>query len=138
MITIQKIDHIGIAVTELVPAIRIYERILRKGPDHCEVNAEQNVRTAFFKVGEVNIELLEDMSINGPIAQFIGRNGHGGIHHISLSVDDIVAKLAELKASGFQLIHEQPVKGANGKLVAFVHPKSTGGVLLELSQESKG
>lgn len=130
----QKIDHIGIAVTDLAQAVSIYETIVGKGPERFEDISEQKVSTAFFTVGDVNIELLAATATESPIAKFIEKNGRGGIHHICLHVDDIVAKLGELKKAGFRLIHERPVMGAGGKLVAFVHPKSTDGVLLELSQ----
>lgn len=133
--TPNKIDHIGIAVSDLNQAIATYTTLLGKSPDHEEEISREKVKTAFFAVGETNIELLEATSPESPIAKYIEKQGRGGIHHICIEVDDIVAKLAELKANGVQLIDEIPKKGAHNKLVAFVHPKALGGVLLELSQK---
>lgn len=130
-----KIDHIGIAVTSLVESIPLYTALIGQGPNHFEEVVSEKVKTAFFKVGESHLELLEATDPTSPIAQFLAKNGRGGIHHICVTVDNIHDKLAELKAAGIQLIHETPKQGAQGKLVAFVHPKSMGGVLLELSQE---
>lgn len=129
-----KIDHIGIAVENLEEMVALYTTLLGHAPEHFEAVADQKVRTAFFKAGEPNVELLEATSPESPIAKYIAKQGRGGIHHICFQVVDIHAKLAELKQSGFTLIDESPRQGAHGKLVAFVHPKSTGGVLIELSQ----
>lgn len=131
----KKVDHIGIAVPNLDEAVKTYTALLGKSPEHFEEVAEQKAKTAFFAVGETNLELLQSTSPGGPIGKFIEKNaGRGGLHHICLQVDDIEAALAEYKKAGLQLIDEKPRVGAHGKLIAFVHPKSTGGVLIELSQ----
>lgn len=132
----KKIDHIGIAVEDLEAAVKRYTQLLGKAPEHFEEVAEQQVKTAFFSVGESNLELLESTSPEGPIGRFISKQGRGGIHHLCVEVEDIEATLAAYKEAGLQLIDETPRIGAHGKKVAFVHPKATGGILLELSQES--
>lgn len=134
---VQKIDHIGIAVEDLADVTSLYELLLGKKPDHSEEVPDQRVKTVFFSAGESNIELLEATSADSPIAKFIEKNGKGGIHHICVEVGDIYAKLDELKKQGVRLIDESPRLGAHGKLVAFVHPKSMGDVLIELSQTQK-
>lgn len=131
-----RIDHIGIAVSNLKEAVSIYTRLLGKGPEHFEELPEQKARTAFFAVDDSNLELLESTSLDGPIGKFIERQGRGGIHHLCIQVDDIEATLAEYRRQGIKLIDEKPRLGAHGKKIAFVHPKSTGGVLLELSEET--
>lgn len=133
---LKKVDHIGIAVESLDQAIPIYTTLTGHAPEHFENIPSENVKTAFFSVGETNLELLEATSPGSPIAKFIQKNGRGGIHHICVAVDDIEAKLKELKDAGVKLIDEKPKMGAHNKLVAFVHPKSMGGVLVELSQEN--
>lgn len=133
--TFKKIDHIGIAVPDLEEAVATYTALLGKAPEHFEEVAEQKVKTAFFAVGESNLELLQSTSPDGPIGKFIEKNGRGGLHHICIQVDDIEATLAEYKKQGILLIDQTPRVGAHGKKIAFVHPKSTGGVLLELSQK---
>ena len=132
---LKKIDHIGIAVEDLQKSVNIYKTLTGVEPDHFEEIVSEKVKTAFFTVGESHLELLQATDPESPIAKFIEKNGRGGIHHVCVQVDDIRAKLAELKASGVRLIHEEPIAGAHGKLVAFVHPKDMGGVLIELSQE---
>lgn len=127
---IQQIDHLGIAVKSLDDAIPFYEKSLGL---HCHGREEvesQKVKTAFFDCGGVHIELLEPTSPESPIAKFIEKNGEG-IHHIAFRTDDITGQLGQAAANGVRLIHEQPFAGAAGKLVAFLHPKSTGGVLTE-------
>jgi methylmalonyl-CoA epimerase len=131
----KKIDHIGIAVENLDEAVKTYTALLGKKPEHYEEVLEQKAKTAFFGVGETNLELLQSTSPDGPIGKFIEKNGRGGIHHICLQVEDIEKTLEEYKKAGVQLIDQKPRVGAHGKLIAFVHPKSTGGVLLELSQK---
>lgn len=135
--SVQKIDHIGIAVENLANAMPLYELLLGKKADHMEEVPDQRVKTAFFSAGESHIELLEATSEDSPIAKFIEKHGKGGIHHICVEVGDIYAKLDELKKQGVRLIDETPRLGAHGKLVAFVHPKSMGDVLIELSQTQK-
>lgn len=129
---ILKIDHIGIAVKNLAESARLYE-MLGIQSTGSEVVAEQKVKVSFFPVGGSEIELLESTSPNGPIARYIEKNGEG-IQHLALRVDNIEEALAELKANGIRLIDEKPRYGAGGAKIAFVHPKSTGGILLELSQ----
>ncbi|HOQ41184.1 MAG TPA: methylmalonyl-CoA epimerase [Smithellaceae bacterium] len=129
---ILKIDHIGIAVKNLEESARLYE-MLGIQSTGSEVVAEQKVKVSFFPVGDSEIELLESTSPDGPIARYIEKNGEG-IQHLALRVDNIEAALAELKANGVRLIDEKPRYGAGGAKIAFVHPKSTGGILLELSQ----
>jgi methylmalonyl-CoA/ethylmalonyl-CoA epimerase len=134
-VLLKKIDHIGIAVPKLDEAVKLYTAISGHAPEHFEEVADQKVKTAFFSVGESNLELLEATAPDSPIAKYIEKQGRGGIHHICVAVDDVAKKLVELKAAGIILIDEKPRRGAHNKLVAFVHPKSTGGVLIELSQE---
>lgn len=128
---ITKIDHIGIAVKDLNQVVAYYENTLGLHCEGREEVASQKVRTAFFHVGEVHIELLEPTDETSPIAKFLESRGEG-IHHIAFGTDDIVGQLAGAKASGARLIHEVPFEGAANKLVAFLHPKSTYGVLTEL------
>ncbi len=128
---IQQIDHLGIAVPSLDAAIPYYENALGL---HChgrEEVASQKVRTAFFDCGGVHLELLEPTDPESPIAKFLEKNPAGGIHHIAFAVDNISGQLERAKAAGVRLIHEVPFEGAANKLVAFLHPKSTFGVLTE-------
>jgi methylmalonyl-CoA/ethylmalonyl-CoA epimerase len=134
---LKKIDHIGIAVESLDQYIPLYNALTGSKPNHFEEVTDQKVKAAFYDVGESSFELLEATADDSPIAKFIAKNGRGGIHHVCVEVDDIELKLAELKEAGVRLIDEKPRQGAHGKLVAFVHPKSLGGVLLELSQDNK-
>jgi methylmalonyl-CoA/ethylmalonyl-CoA epimerase len=127
---IQKIDHLGIAVKSLDEARKYYEGALRLECEGVEEVASQKVRTAFFSVGGVHIELLEPTSPESPIAKFLEKRGEG-IHHIAFATDDIKEELKEVSEAGVKLIHEEPFEGAAGKLVAFLHPKSTHGVLTE-------
>lgn len=129
---ILKIDHIGIAVKNLAESSKLYE-MLGIPPAGVEEVPEQKVRVSFFPVGDSEIELLESTSPDGPIAKYIEKNGEG-IQHMALRVDHLEAALAELKANGMRLIDEKPRYGAGGAKIAFVHPKSTGGILLELSE----
>lgn len=127
---ITKIDHLGIAVRSLDESIPYYEKTLGLVCEHREEVPSQKVRTAFFTVGEVHLELLEPTSPDSPVAKFIEKNGEG-IHHVAFGTDDIVGQLAHAAASGCRLINEKPFEGAGNKLVAFLHPKSTHGVLTE-------
>lgn len=131
-----KIEHIGIAVKSLKDAAPLYERLLGYKSYKKEEIASENVVTEFFKVGESKIELLEASSAESAINGFIERRGEG-IHHIAFAVDDIVKEMARLKSEGFQLLSDNPKRGADNKLVCFVHPKSSHGVLIELCQEIK-
>jgi methylmalonyl-CoA/ethylmalonyl-CoA epimerase len=128
---ITKIDHLGIAVQSLDEAIPYYENILGLTCEGREEVDSQKVRTAFFAAGEVHLELLEPTAADSPIAKFLEKNPSGGIHHIAFATDDINGQLAQARDKGARLIHEVPFDGAAGKLVAFLHPKSTFGVLTE-------
>mgnify|MGYP001332560681 FL=1 len=130
----EKIEHIGIAVKDLDEANNTYEKLLGYEPYKQEVVESEGVATSFFMSGESKIELLAATNPESPIAKFIERRGEG-IHHIAFAVKDIYAEVARLKAEGFQIINEEPRKGADNKLVVFVHPKSANGVLVELCQE---
>jgi methylmalonyl-CoA/ethylmalonyl-CoA epimerase len=128
---ITKIDHLGIAVKSLDESIPYYEKTLGLTCEGREEVESQKVRTAFFACGEVHLELLEPTSDESPIAKFLEKKGEG-IHHIAFRTDDLTGQLAKAKSAGANLIHEVPFEGAAGKLVAFLHPKSTHGVLTEL------
>ncbi len=130
----KKVDHVAIAVPNLEDAIQLYTSILGKGPEHLEEVADQKVRAAFFGVGETNLELLFPTAVESPITNFLQKNPKGGLHHICLEVENLEAHLEKLKAQGIKLIDEKPRIGAHNKRIAFVHPKSTGGVLIELSE----
>ena len=131
-----KIEHIGIAVKSLDQAIPFYEKLLGVACYATEDVSDQKVRTAFFKVGATKIELLESTAADGPIARFIEKRGEG-FHHIAYAVDDIDTALSELERLGVQLIDHAPRKGAEGLMIAFLHPKSTHGVLTELCGKPK-
>ncbi len=127
---IKQIDHLGIAVRSLDESVEYYEKTLGLKCEKREEVASQKVRTAFFHCGEVHLELLEPTAEDSPIAKFLEKNGEG-IHHIAFYTDDIKGQLQQAKDSGVKLIHEEPFEGAANKLVAFLHPKSTHGVLTE-------
>ena len=127
------VDHIGIAADSMDGSVNFYTQVLGLEKTGVEEVAEQKVRTAFLPVGESELEILESTSPDGPIARYIAKTGEG-IQHIALRVDDIEAALAELKEKGIRLIDEVPRRGAGGTKIAFLHPKATGGVLLELCQ----
>lgn len=127
---IQKIDHIGIAVNDLESSIGYYEKTLGLRCEGQEEVASQGVRTAFFKVGEVHLELLMPTSEESPIRKFLDKNGEG-IHHVAFGTNDIRGQLKQASDAGARLIHEEPFEGAADKWVAFLHPKSTHGVLTE-------
>ena len=129
---ITRLDHIGIAVKSIAESLKVYEAMGLKSVGVEEV-AEQKVRVAFIPIGETEIELLESTAPDGPVAKYIEKNGEG-IQHLALRVDNLEAALAEMKAKGVRLIDEKPRYGAGGARIAFVHPRSTGGVLLELSE----
>lgn len=128
-----KVDHIGIAVANLDETLKLYTDILGMKLHGTETVAEQRVRVAFLPVGDTEIELLESTDPDGPIAKFIESKGQG-IQHIAFSVTDIEAALTELKEKGVRLIDEKPRYGAGGAKIAFLHPKATNGVLVELCQ----
>jgi methylmalonyl-CoA/ethylmalonyl-CoA epimerase len=129
-----KIEHLGIAVNNLESANTLYARLLGTMPYKTEEVASEGVNTSFFRVGESKIELLEATNPESAIAKFIAKKGEG-IHHIAFDVDDIVAEMKRLQAEGFVLLNETPKRGADNKLVCFIHPKSANGVLIELCQE---
>ena len=130
----EKIEHIGIAVKNISEANKTYEALLGSAPYKSEKVESEGVETSFFRCGESKIELLEATDADSPIAKFIEKRGEG-IHHIAFAVTDIWAEMERLKNEGFTLLSEKPKKGADNKLVAFVHPKSANGVLVELCQE---
>lgn len=131
-----RIEHIGIAVKDLSTAEELYAKLLGTASYKREEVASEGVITSFFQVGPNKIELLESTRADGPIAKAIEKRGEG-MHHIAFEVDDIRAEMARLKAEGFTLLNEEPKRGADNKLVCFVHPKSANGVLVELCQEIK-
>ena len=130
----EKIEHIGIAVRNLDEAISQHEKLLGTPCYKREVVESEGVETAFFQVGPNKIELLGAMNENSPIAKFIGKRGEG-IHHIAYAVEDIRSEMKRLMAEGFTLLNSEPKDGADNKLICFVHPRSAGGVLMELCQE---
>ncbi len=129
----KKINHIGVAVKDLDKAIELYRDKLGLEFKGTDVVESQKVKVAFFKIGETNIELVAATSEESPIAKYLEKNREG-IHHICFEVEDINSALTELKNRGVKLINEEPKKGAHGTLVAFIHPKSTNGVLTEICQ----
>jgi len=133
----RKIEHIGIAVKDLEVSNNLFEKLFGAAPYKSEEVESEGVRTSFFMNGPNKIELLEATAPDSPIAKFIEKKGEG-IHHIAFDVEDIVAEIARLKGEGFVVINEVPKKGADNKLVAFLHPKGTNGVLIELCQEIVG
>jgi methylmalonyl-CoA/ethylmalonyl-CoA epimerase len=133
MVKIKKIDHVGIAVKDLTRAIEFYEGLLGLKVTGTEVVEEQKVKVAFLPTGDSEVELLESTTPDGPIARFIEKNGEG-IQHIAFRVDNLEQVLEELKAKGVRLIDEKPRRGAGGARIAFLHPKSTFGTLVELCE----
>ena len=130
----KKIEHLGIAVKNMENAEKMYTALLGKPSYKTETVESEGVKTMFFEVGESKIELLEASNPDSPIAKFIEKKGEG-IHHIAYEVTDIEKEISRLQHEGFELIHKSPKDGADNKLIAFLHPKSTGGVLVELCQE---
>jgi methylmalonyl-CoA/ethylmalonyl-CoA epimerase len=131
-----KPEHIGIAVKSLDTAVPIFEKLLNSICYKTESVASEKVNTAFLKIGETKIELLESTAADGVIGRFIEKKGEG-MHHIAFEVADIATEMERLKKEGFVLLHEVPKRGADNKLVCFLHPKNTHGVLVELCQEIK-
>jgi methylmalonyl-CoA/ethylmalonyl-CoA epimerase len=129
-----KIEHIGIAVKNLEESNRLFSKLLGKQPYKVEEVASEGVRTSFFEVGGIKIELLEATHEESPIAKFIAKKGEG-IHHLAFAVDDVAMSMKAQEANGFSLINKEPKDGADNKKIAFLHPKSTNGVLVELCQE---
>lgn len=131
-----KLDHVGIAVQALAASIPGFEAALGVRATPPEEVADQKVRVVFLKTGEAGVELLESTSPDGPIGKFVAKRGEG-IHHMSFLVDDLEAALTRCRDAGIALIDEKPRQGAEGKRIAFLHPKSTNGVLIELTEESR-
>jgi methylmalonyl-CoA/ethylmalonyl-CoA epimerase len=129
-----KIEHLGIAVKDLSQSNTLFEKLFSAAPYKLEKVESEGVSTSFFMIGESKIELLEATNPDSPIAKFIEKKGEG-IHHIAFEVTDIYAEMKRLRNEGFTLLSEQPKKGADNKLICFLHPKGTNGVLIELCQE---
>lgn len=133
---VRKVDHVGVAVSNLEEALKVYTDVLGLKLHGTEVVEEQKVRVAFMPVGDTEIELLESTDPEGPIAKFIEKRGEG-IQHIAFRVDDIEEALEQMRQKGVRLIDEKPRYGAGGARIAFLHPKSTGGVLVELCEREQ-
>lgn len=131
-----RIEHIGIAVKDVKAANALFEKLFGRAAYKEETVASEQVKTSFFQVGPNKVELLESQDVSGPIGKYIEKRGEG-LHHIAFEVDDIVAEMARLKGLGFQLLSETPKEGADNKLICFLHPKTTNGVLVELCQEKR-
>ncbi|MFM2285789.1 MAG: hypothetical protein RLZZ543_1286 [Bacteroidota bacterium] len=129
-----KIEHLGIAVRNLSKAQELFDLLLGKESYKVESVEREKVNTLFYALGESKIELLESTDPDGTIAKFIDKRGEG-FHHVAIAVDDIRKEMARLKAAGFELLNEEPKEGADNKIICFLHPKSTGGLLVELCQE---
>jgi methylmalonyl-CoA/ethylmalonyl-CoA epimerase len=135
-IMLRKIEHIGIAVKDIQISNKLFTDILGVAPYKEELVESENVITSFFKVGESKIELLQATHPDSAIARFLEKNREG-IHHIAFDVEDIAHEIARLESLGYEMIHKEAKAGADGKLIAFMHPKSSGGVLIELCQDKK-
>ena len=131
-----KIEHIGIAVKDAKASVELFSKLFNAQPYKTEIVESENVNTNFFQVGPNKIELLQALTTDSAIAKFIEKKGEG-IHHIAYAVEDIHAEMNRLKNEGFIFINEEPKQGADNKLIAFIHPKSSNGVLIELCQEMK-
>lgn len=130
----KKIEHIGIAVNDLKESISVFEKIFSQKSYKSEVIETEAVSTAFFQIGDSKIELVAATKDFSPISKFLKKNNEG-MHHIAFEVDDIIKEMARLKKEGIRLLNEEPKKGADNKLICFLHPKDTNGVLIELCQE---
>lgn len=130
----RKIEHIGIAVTDLEKSNLLFAKLLGKEHFKTEKVEGEKVATSFFQVGETKVELLQATDENSPIAKYLERRSEG-VHHIAFDVEDILAEVERLKGEGFEILNEKPKLGADNKLVVFLHPRSTNGVLIELCQE---
>ncbi|MBN7812508.1 methylmalonyl-CoA epimerase [Algoriphagus sp. H41] len=131
----RKIEHIGIAVADLEKSNELFARLLGKAPFKTEKVDSEGVETSFFQVGETKVELLQATRPDSPIAKYLDKKNEG-VHHIAFDVEDIQAEVHRLKAAGFEILNETPKLGADNKLVVFLHPRSTNGVLVELCQEA--
>lgn len=132
---LKKIEHIGIAVHSIEESLPVFESLLGSKSYKTETVNSEFVKTAFITIGESKIELIEATSMDSPIAKFLSKN-KSGFHHMAFEVDNIETEIQRLENEGFHLIHKSPKKGADNKLIAFLHPKSTHGVLIELCQEN--
>ncbi len=130
------VEHIGIAVRDIAASNALFTKLLNRAPYKAEMVESEGVATSFFRINETKVELLEATIPDSPIAKFLEKKGEG-IHHIAFEVDDIEAEMKRLKAEGFTLLSDIPKRGADNKLVCFLHPKATNGVLIELCQEIK-
>ena len=132
----KNLEHIGIAVKDFAAANALFTKLLNAEPYKIEEVLSEGVNTSFFRMGEAKIELLEGLTPDSAITKFLEKKGEG-IHHLAFEVEDIYAEMERLRAEGFTLLNEQPKRGADNKLVCFVHPKTANGVLVELCQEIK-
>ena len=133
--SMNKIEHLGIAVRELSKAQEVFNLLLNKEPYKMEQVEREKVNTLFYELGESKIELLESTDKDGTISKFIEKRGEG-FHHVAIAVDDIVLEMTRLKNAGFELLSDEPKTGADNKLICFLHPRSTGGLLIELCQDA--
>ena len=131
LVSMNKVEHIGIAVKNIDEAAKVFDILLNQKPYKTEAVESEGVKTSFYQVGETKIELLESTKEDSSIAKFIAKKGEG-IHHIAFDVDDIEKEIQRLQEAGFELIHKSPKAGADNKLIAFLHPKSSNSVLVEL------
>jgi len=132
--SINHIEHLGIVVDQLDKASKVFELLLNTAPYKSEKVDSEGVNTLFFKIGNNKVELLEATHEQSPIAKFLAKRGPG-FHHVAFDVDDIHFEMKRLKEAGFELLNDEPKKGADNKLICFIHPKTTGGLLVELCQE---
>ena len=133
---IKKIEHVGIAVKDLEKSNKLFKKLLGQTSYKTENVESENVATSFFKIGEQKIELLKSTSENSSVSRFLERRGEG-MHHLALHVEDIPKEIQRLENEGFSFVSKTPVKGADNKMIVFLHPKTTNGVLIELCQEIK-
>jgi len=133
---IKKIEHVGIAVKDLEKSNKLFKKLLGQASYKMETVESENIATSFFKIGEQKIELLKSTSENSSISRFLDRRGEG-MHHLALHVEDIPKEIQRLENEGFSFVSKTPVKGADNKMIVFLHPKTTNGVLIELCQEIK-
>jgi methylmalonyl-CoA/ethylmalonyl-CoA epimerase len=134
--SLPRIEHLGIAVRNLAEANELFEKLFGHAHYKTESVEREGVSTSFFRLGETKVELLEATREQSPIAQYIEKRGEG-LHHVAFAVEDIRAEMKRLREAGFRLLHEEPVPGADGKIICFLHPKSTNGVLVELCQDAQ-
>ena len=132
----KKIEHIGVAVKDIDAANKVFKKIFGKAPYKIETVKSEEVETSFFQIGDSKLELVAATNENSPISKYLSNNKQG-LHHIAFDVEDIFIEIARLKEEGFRLLNDTPKKGADNKLICFLHPKDTNGVLIELCQEIK-